>query len=291
MFYKLFEYLNENTTLPGMRVGEYISFRSAAAIITSLLISIFFGKRIIRFLRRQQIGEEIRDLGLQGQLEKRGTPTMGGIIIILAMFVPVLLFGDLSNVYIQLMLISTLWLGFIGGLDDYIKVFRHNKEGLNGRFKIVGQVGLGIIVGTTMWLSDDIVIHEKNFETKQYTITDVTTGEVVKDYTTKQVVSTTSEKTTKTSIPFLKDTMLDYKVITGGNETLAWLLYIVVAIFVITAVSNGANLTDGIDGLLTGVSVPIVLVLGILAYLSGHIVYSDYLNIICIPAYLLAYPR
>ncbi len=283
MFYKLFEYLNENTTLPGMRVGEYISFRSAAAIITSLLISIFFGKRIIRFLRRQQIGEEIRDLGLQGQLEKRGTPTMGGIIIILAMFVPVLLFGDLSNVYIQLMLISTLWLGFIGGLDDYIKVFRHNKEGLNGRFKIVGQVGLGIIVGTTMWLSDDIVIHEKNFETKQYTITDVTTGEVVKDYTTKQVVSTTSEKTTKTSIPFLKDTMLDYKVITGGNETLAWLLYIIVAIFVITAVSNGANLTDGIDGLLTGVSVPIVLVLGILAYLSGHIVYSDYLNIMYIP--------
>ncbi len=283
MFYKLFEYLNENTTLPGMRVGEYISFRSAAAIITSLLISIFFGKRIIRFLRRQQIGEEIRDLGLQGQLEKRGTPTMGGIIIILAMFVPVLLFGDLSNVYIQLMLISTLWLGFIGGLDDYIKVFRHNKEGLNGRFKIVGQVGLGIIVGTTMWLSDDIVIHEKNFETKQYTITDVTTGEVVKDYTTKQVISTTSEKTTKTSIPFLKDTMLDYKVITGGNETLAWLLYIIVAIFVITAVSNGANLTDGIDGLLTGVSVPIVLVLGILAYLSGHIVYSDYLNIMYIP--------
>ena len=283
MFYKLFEYLNENTSLPGMRVGEYLSFRSAAAIITSLLISIFFGKRIIRFLRRQQIGEEIRDLGLQGQLEKRGTPTMGGIIIILAMFVPVLLFGDLSNIYIQLMLISTLWLGFIGGLDDYIKVFRHNKEGLNGRFKVVGQVGLGIIVGTTMWLSDDIVIHEKNFETKQYTVTDVTTGEVVNDYTQKHVISTTPEKTTKTSIPFLKDTMLDYKVITGGNETLAWLLYIVIAIFVITAVSNGANLTDGIDGLLTSVSVPIVLVLGVLAYLSGHIVYSDYLNIMYIP--------
>ena len=283
MFYKLFEYLNENTTLPGMRVGEYLSFRSGAAIITSLLISIFFGKRIIRFLRRQQIGEEIRDLGLQGQLEKRGTPTMGGIIIILAMFVPVLLFGDLSNIYIQLMLISTLWLGFIGGLDDYIKVFRHNKEGLNGRFKIVGQVGLGIIVGTTMWLSEDIVIHEKAFETKTYTVTDVTTGEVINDYTQKNVISTTPQKTTKTSIPFLKDTMLDYKYITGGNDTLAWLLYIVVAIFVITAVSNGANLTDGIDGLLTSVSVPIVLVLGILAYLSGHIVYSDYLNIMYIP--------
>ena len=283
MFYKLFEYLNENTTLPGMRVGEYLSFRSVAAIITSLLISIIFGKRIIRFLRRQQIGEEIRDLGLQGQLEKRGTPTMGGIIIILAMVVPVLLFGDLSNVYIQLMLISTLWLGFIGGLDDYIKVFRHKKEGLNGRFKVVGQVGLGIIVGTTMWLSEDIVIHEKIFETKQYTITDVTTGEVVNDYTQRHVISTTPEKTTKTSIPFLKDTMLDYNIITGGNDTLAWLLYIVVAIFVITAVSNGANLTDGIDGLLTGVSVPIVLVLGILAYLSGHIIYSDYLNIMYIP--------
>ena len=283
MFYKLFEYLNENTSLPGMRVGEYLSFRSAAAIITSLLISIFFGKRIIRFLRRQQIGEEIRDLGLQGQLEKRGTPTMGGIIIILAMVVPVLLFGDLSNVYIQLMLISTLWLGFIGGLDDYIKVFRHNKEGLNGRFKVVGQVGLGIIVGTTMWLSEDIVIHEKIFETKQYTITDVTTGEVINDYTQRHVISTTPEKTTKTSIPFLKDTMLDYNLITGGNDTLAWLLYIVIAIFVITAVSNGANLTDGIDGLLTGVSVPIVLVLGILAYLSGHIIYSDYLNIMYIP--------
>ena len=283
MFYEIFQYLNDNTTLPGMRVGEYLSFRSAAAIITSLLISIFFGKRIIRFLRRQQIGEDIRDLGLQGQLEKKGTPTMGGIIIILAMFVPVLLFGDLHNVYIQLMLISTLWLGFIGGLDDYIKVFRHNKDGLKGRFKIVGQVGLGIIVGTTMWLSDDIVIHEKIFETKQYTITDVNTGEVVKDYTEKQVISTTPQKTTKTSIPFLKDTMLDYKVITGGNDTLAWILYIIVAIFVITAVSNGANLTDGIDGLLTGVSVPIVLVLGILAYLSGHIIYSDYLNIMYIP--------
>ncbi len=283
MLYDIFQYLNENTTLPGMRVGEYLSFRSAAAVITSLLISIFFGKRIIRFLRRQQIGEDIRDLGLHGQLEKKGTPTMGGIIIILAMFVPVLLFGDLSNVYIQLMLISTLWLGFIGGLDDYIKVFRHNKDGLKGRFKIVGQVGLGVIVGTTMWLSEDIVIHEKTFETKQYTITDITTGEVVKDYTEKQVISTTPEKTTKTSIPFLKDTMLDYKAITGGNETLAWLLYILVAIFVITAVSNGANLTDGIDGLLTGVSVPIVLVLGILAYLSGHIIYSDYLNIMYIP--------
>lgn len=283
MLYKLFEYLNNNTDLPGMRIGEYISFRSAAAIILSLLIAIFFGKRIIRFLKRKQIGEDIRDLGLEGQLQKRGTPTMGGIIIILAVLIPVLLFGDLENVYIQLMLISTLWLGFIGGLDDYIKVFRHNKEGLKGRFKIVGQVGLGIIVGTTMWLSDDIVIHEKTFETNNYTIIDNETGREVDSYTQKVVVSTTAEKSSKTSIPFLKDTELDYKMLTGGNDTLAWLLYIIVAIFVITAVSNGANLTDGIDGLLTGVSVPIVLVLGILAYLSGHIIYSDYLNIMYIP--------
>ena len=283
MLYWLFRYLNENTDLAGMRVGEYISFRSAAAIILSLLIAIFAGKHIIRMLRRKQIGEDIRDLGLEGQLQKKGTPTMGGIIIILSLIIPVLLFGNLSNVYVQLMIISTLWLGFLGGLDDYIKVFRHNKEGLKGKFKIVGQVGLGIIVGTTMWLSDDIVIREKSFETYTYTITDDRTGEVVDSYTDRRVISTTPEKSLKTSIPFLKDTMLDYKVFTGNNETLAWLLYIVMAIFVITAVSNGANLTDGIDGLLTGVSVPIVLVLGILAYLSGHIIYSDYLNIMYIP--------
>ena len=283
MIYELFSYLNKNTDLPGMRIGEYLSFRAGAAIIVSLLIAIVFGKHVIRLLRRKQIGEEIRDLGLEGQLQKKGTPTMGGIIIIMAVLIPVLLFGDLSNIYTQLMLISTVWLGFIGGLDDYIKVFRHNKEGLNGRFKVFGQVGLGIIVGTTMWLSSDIVIHEKEFATKQYDIVDAQTNKVVDTIEQRQVVSTTPVKTTKTSIPFLKDTALDYKDITGGNDTLAWLLYIAVAIFVITAVSNGANLTDGIDGLLTGVSVPIVMVLGMLAYLSGHIVYSDYLNIMYIP--------
>jgi phospho-N-acetylmuramoyl-pentapeptide-transferase len=283
MLYELFKYLNLNTDLPGMRVGEYLSFRAGAAIIISLLIAIFFGKYVIRILRRKQIGEDIRDLGLEGQLQKKGTPTMGGIIIIMAVLIPVLLFADLSNTYIQLMIMTTIWLGLIGGLDDYIKVFRHKKEGLNGRFKVFGQVGLGIIVGTTMWISTDIVVHEKEFETKQYEIVDNETGNVVDTIEERQVVSTSPVKTTKTSIPFLKDTALDYKDITGGNETLAWLLYIIVAIFVITAVSNGANLTDGIDGLLTGVSVPIVLVLGILAYLSGHIVYSDYLNIMYIP--------
>ena len=265
-----------------MRIGDYLSFRSGAAIILSLLIAIMFGKRIIRYLRRKQIGEDIRDLGLEGQLQKKGTPTMGGIIIILSVLVPVLLFGDLTNIYIQLLLISTIWLGFIGGLDDYIKVFRHNKEGLNGRFKIVGQVGLGIIVGTTMWLSQDIVIHEKSFETKRFEVVDQTSGEV-NHHVVKVVASTTPDKSAKTSIPFLKDTELNYNIFTGGNDTWAWFVYILIAIFVITAVSNGANLTDGIDGLLTSVSVPIVLVLGVLAYLSGHLIYSDYLNIMYLP--------
>lgn len=282
MIYWLLNYLHENTDLPGMRIGDYLSFRSGAAIILSLLIAIMFGKRIIRYLRRKQIGEDIRDLGLEGQLQKKGTPTMGGIIIILSVLVPVLLFGDLTNIYIQLLLISTIWLGFIGGLDDYIKVFRHNKEGLNGRFKIVGQVGLGIIVGTTMWLSQDIVIHEKSFETKKFDVVDQTSGEVNR-HVVKVVTSTTPDKSAKTSIPFLKDTELNYNIFTGGNDSWAWFVYILVAIFVITAVSNGANLTDGIDGLLTSVSVPIVLVLGVLAYLSGHLIYSDYLNIMYLP--------
>jgi len=280
MFYSIFKYLDEATDLPGMGMFQYISFRSAAAIILSLLIAIVFGKRIIRLLQRKQIGEEVRDLGLQGQLQKKGTPTMGGIIIILAVVVPVLLFGKLSNIYIQLMLVSTVWLGLIGGLDDYIKVFRHNKEGLNGRFKIVGQVGLGIIVGSVMWLSNDIVVCDKVVETE--TVTYVEDGRT-ETFDDERVISTTPKKTTETSIPFMKNTELNYNVFTGGNDTAAWVLYILVAIFIITAVSNGANLTDGLDGLLTGVSVPIVLVLGILAYLSGHIVYSDYLNIMYIP--------
>ncbi len=280
MFYSIFKYLDHATDLPGMGMFQYISFRSAAAIILSLLIAIVFGKRIINMLRRKQIGEDIRDLGLEGQLQKKGTPTMGGIIIILAVVVPVLLFGKLSNVYIQLMLVSTLWLGFIGGLDDYIKVFRHNKQGLNGRFKVVGQVGLGIIIGTMMWASDDIVVRDKEVETQ--TVQYIEDGRV-SSFDQERVISTTPKKSTETTIPFMKNSELNYNVFTGGNDTAAWILYILVAIFIITAVSNGANLTDGLDGLLTGVSVPIVLVLGILAYLSGHIVYSDYLNIMYIP--------
>ena len=282
MLYHLFRYLDEAYDLPGSGMFQYISFRAAAAIILSLLIVIIFGRSIIDFLRRKQIGEEIRDLGLLGQLQKKGTPTMGGVIILVAILVPMLLFGKLDNVYIQLLLVSTVWLGLIGGLDDYIKVFRHRKEGLKGRFKIVGQVGLGVIVGTTMWLSPDIVVREKVTQPVQtvYLNEDGTVLETVQRHV---VVSSESLKTTQTTIPFVKNNEFDYGWLTGGNSVATWILYVLVAIFVVTAVSNGANLTDGLDGLATGVSVPIVAVLGVLAYLSGHIVYADYLNIMYIP--------
>ena len=283
MLYHLFKYLDEVYDLPGSGMFQYISFRAAAAIILSLLIVIIFGRKIIDFLRRKQIGEEIRDLGLQGQLQKKGTPTMGGVIILVAILVPMLLVGKLDNIYIQLMLVSTVWLGFIGGLDDYIKVFRHRKEGLKGRFKIVGQVGLGIIVGTTMWLSPEIVVREKVTQPVE-TVYLNEDGTEVGSVQRNVVLNSESRKTTQTTIPFVKNNEFDYGWLTGGNETATWLLYVLVAIFVVTAVSNGANLTDGLDGLATGVSVPIVAVLGVLAYLSGHIVYADYLNIMYIPA-------
>ena len=282
MLYHLFKYLDEAYNLPGSGMFQYLSFRAAAAVILSLLIVIIFGRRIIDFLRRKQIGEEIRDLGLQGQLQKKGTPTMGGVIILIAILVPMLLVGNLGNVYVRLMLVSTVWLGLIGGLDDYIKVFRHRKEGLKGRFKIVGQVGLGVIVGTTMWLSPDIVVREKVTQPEQTVYTDAD-GTVVGSVQRNVVLSSESLKTTQTTIPFVKNNEFDYGWLTGGNSTATWLLYVLVAIFVVTAVSNGANLTDGLDGLATGVSVPIVAVLGVLAYLSGHIVYADYLNIMYIP--------
>ena len=282
MLYHLFRYLDEAYDLPGSGMFQYISFRAAAAIILSLLIVIIFGRSIIDFLRRKQIGEEIRDLGLQGQLQKKGTPTMGGVIILVAILVPMLLFGKLDNVYIQLLLVSTVWLGLIGGLDDYIKVFRHRKEGLKGRFKIVGQVGLGVIVGTTMWLSPDIVVREKVTQPVQ-TVYLNENGTVLETVQRHVVVSSESLKTTQTTIPFVKNNEFDYGWLTGGNSVATWILYVLVAIFVVTAVSNSANLTDGLDGLATGVSVPIVAVLGVLAYLSGHIVYADYLNIMYIP--------
>ena len=282
MLYHLFRYLDEAYDFPGSGMFQYISFRAAAAIILALLIVIIFGRTIIDFLRRKQIGEEIRDLGLEGQLQKRGTPTMGGVIILIAILIPTLLFGRLDNVYVQLMLVSTVWLGLIGGLDDYIKVFRHRKEGLKGRFKIVGQVGLGIIVGTTMWLSGDIVVREKTTQPVETVYYDAD-GTVVQTVQRNVLIDSESTKTTKTTIPFVKNNEFDYGWLTGGDNTLMWLLYVLVAIFVVTAVSNGANLTDGLDGLATGVSVPIVAMLGVLAYLSGHIVYADYLNIMYIP--------
>ena len=242
MLYSLFRYLDEAYDIPGSGMFQYISFRSALAVILALLITIIFGRSIIRMLRRHQIGEEIRDLGLEGQLSKRGTPTMGGVLILLAVLVPTLLVGRLDNIYVQLMLVSTVWLGCIGFLDDYIKTFRHKKEGLKGRFKIVG-------------------------------VTQVQ----------RSVIDSEPQKVANTTIPFVKDNEFDYGWVVGGDELMTWILYIVVAIFIVTAVSNGANLTDGLDGQLTLVSVPIVIVLGALAYLSGHIIYADYLNIMYIP--------
>lgn len=284
MLYPLFKYLNETFDLPGAGMFQYISFRAALAIIIALLIVIFIGKPIIRALQRHQIGESIRDLGLQGQLDKKGTPTMGGVLILLAILIPILLVGRLDNIYIVLMIVSTIWCGAIGFLDDYIKVFRHNKEGLNGRFKIVGQVGLGIIVGSVMCFSEAVVVRDHiTTPVEEQVVTTTESGDELVTTVQQIRIEPTESKTTKTTIPFIKDNEFDYGWMVGGNRTLAWILYVVVAIFVVTAVSNGANLTDGLDGLLTGVSAPIVFVLGILAYLSGHVVYADYLNIMYIP--------
>lgn len=282
MLYSLFRYLDEAYDIPGSGMFQYISFRSALAVILALLITIIFGRSIIRMLRRHQIGEEIRDLGLEGQLSKRGTPTMGGVLILLAVLVPTLLVGRLDNIYVQLMLVSTVWLGCIGFLDDYIKTFRHRKEGLKGRFKIVGQVGLGIIVGSVMCFSQDVVVREKIDGPVEVTYTDEA-GQTVVTQVQRSVIDSEPQKAANTTIPFVKDNEFDYGWVVGGDELMTWILYIVVAIFIVTAVSNGANLTDGLDGQLTLVSVPIVIVLGALAYLSGHIIYADYLNIMYIP--------
>ena len=282
MLYSLYRNLDMNYDNPGSGMFQYISFRAAVAVILALLITIFFGRSIIRALQRHQIGEEIRDLGLEGQLSKKGTPTMGGVIILLAVLVPVLLVGRLDNVYVLLMLVSAVWLGFIGFLDDYIKTFRHKKEGLKGKFKVVGQVGLGVIVGAVMCFSQEVVIREKVSAPSETIYVDEA-GQTVVTQTQRAVMDPTPQKTTKTTIPFIKNNEFDYGWIVGGNGLLTLLLYIGVAIFVVTAVSNGANLTDGLDGLLTTVSVPIVMVLGVLAYLSGHIIYADYLNIMYIP--------
>ena len=272
MFYYLFEYLENTYQLPGAGVFQYISFRAALAVITSLLVSMVFGGRIINLIRKQQIGEEVRSLGLAGEDAKRGTPTMGGLIILAAILIPTLLFAKLDNIYVIIMLISTVWLGTIGFLDDYIKVFKKDKEGLAGRFKILGQVGLGLIVGATLYFHYGITIKEKidapvSIETEQVF------GEEI--------------KSTKTTIPFVKNNEFDYEVVLswmGENAaSLTWIVFILMVIFVVTAVSNGANMTDGLDGLATGTSAIIGATLGILAYVSGNVFFADYLNIMYIP--------
>lgn len=264
---------------------QYITFRSACAVILSLLIATVVGKRIIRILQKQQVGEEIRDLGLEGQMQKKGTPTMGGVIILLAILVPVVLFARLDNVYIQLMIVSTIWLGLIGFLDDYIKVFRKHKEGLKGRFKVIGQVGLGLIVGVTLYVSDDVLIREKVSISEVGVVTSTVDEGFVSE--TNQTVLTKDIKSTKTTIPFFKNNEFDYAwfgaLFGDYAEEIGWIVFIIITIVIVTAVSNGANLTDGLDGLATGTSAIVGATLGVLAYVSGNMVYADYLNIMYIP--------
>lgn len=280
MLYYLFKYLEDTYNLPGAGLFGYITFRAAIAILLSLAISTIYGKRIILFLQRKQMGETIRDLGLQGQAEKAGTPTMGGLIIILATLVPVLLFAKLDNIYIILLIITTVWMGIIGFLDDYKKKMKRDKEGLKGRYKVIGQVGLGIIIGATMFFHQDIVIKEEKVIAAGEQQIEITQGDEVAQFQDQQ-------KSLKTTIPFLKNNELDYaKLITWINpnwKKYAWIIFIPIVIFIITAVSNGANLTDGIDGLAAGTSAIAVLTLGIFAFVSGNIIFSDYLNIMYIP--------
>ena len=277
MLYYLFDYLN-TLDLPGAGLFQYISFRAGLAATVSLLITITFGKNLISFLRRKQVGEDIRDLGLEGQIQKKGTPTMGGLIIIAAILVPTLLLAKLDNIYVILLVVSTCWLGLIGFLDDYIKVFRKNKEGLAGRFKIVGQVGLGIIVGLTLYFHDDVVIREvASGQLPNFKIEDFSEG-------IDEKVVYTDVKSMRTTVPFVKDNELDYsKILPFIPEDYTWIIYVGVVILIITAVSNGANITDGIDGLAAGTSGIIALTLAVFAYVSGRIDFSNYLNIMYIP--------
>ncbi len=285
MLYYLFQYLDKAFDFPGAGVFQYISFRAALALITSLIISLIFGKRIIEFIRRKQIGETIRELGLEGQTQKKGTPTMGGIIIIAAIVIPTLLFAKVLNVYIVLMLISTVWLGGIGFLDDYIKVFKKNKEGLKGKFKIVGQVGIGLIVGCVLYFHPDVVVKERitHNDKSLWTNSIPSAAQALRipKYSEAPV------KTLKTTIPFVKNNELDYGYFVSWlcDDCLkyGWLIFIPMVILIVTAVSNGANITDGIDGLAAGTSAIIGTVLGILAYVSGNTVFADYLNIMYIP--------
>jgi len=286
MLYYLFEYLNK-LNFPGAGMFSYISFRSAMAVITSLIISLLIGKRVIGYLQRKQVGEVIRELDLEGKYRKTGTPSMGGIIILTSIVVPTLLFAKLDNVYVILMLLTTVWLGIIGFLDDYIKIFRKNKEGLAGKFKIVGQIILGLIVGLTLFLSDDAIIMEK------VNISDLSSREKVElldvapPYPDQDEVAM-ERKSTKTTIPFVKNNEFNYSwlvafVPRNQRQIWTWIVFVAVVIFIVTAVSNGVNLTDGLDGLATGTSAITGTALGILAYVSSNVIYADYLNIMYIP--------
>lgn len=284
MLYYLFDYLNREFDFPGAGVFQYISFRTGMAMILSLVISLIFGKRIIGYLRRKQVGETIRELGLEGQSAKQGTPTMGGLIILAAILGPTFLFAKVFNIYILLMIITTVWMGLIGFVDDYIKVFKKDKEGLKGKFKILGQVGLGLIVGYTMYFSSEIVVREK-IPAEEHGLSRYESFEESEKNSSYYVAR--EIKSTKTNVPFYKNNEFDYakllQFLGDGFEKYAFWIFIPIVILIITAVSNGANITDGLDGLATGTSAIIGAALGILAYLSGNMVFADYLNIVYIP--------
>jgi phospho-N-acetylmuramoyl-pentapeptide-transferase len=287
MLYYLFQYLHDELKFPGAGVFQYISFRAALALITSLVISLLFGKKIIGILLKKQVGETVRDLGLEGQKVKQGTPTMGGLIILAAILIPTLLFARLFNVYVIIMIVTTIWLGIIGFIDDYIKVFKKDKEGLAGRFKILGQVGLGVIIGVTLYWNPNVVVKER--VNKESIVVEHHTSNLIEDVRASEnaLYSAVPVKSTKTTIPFVKNHEFDYaffiKWIGPNYHKYAWLIFIPFVILIITAVSNGANITDGIDGLATGTSAIIGATLGILAYVSGNTVFANYLNIMYIP--------
>lgn len=276
MLYYLFDYLDKHSDFPGAGVFQYITFRSAMALILSLMISTIYGKKIINFLRNQQVGETIRELGLEGQTQKAGTPTMGGLIIIVATLIPVLLFTKLNNIYVILLVVTTLWMGTIGFIDDYIKIFKKDKQGLKGIFKVIGQVGLGLIVGSVLYFHPGVTVREKSTTPITFNQSQSVISEQAKEV-----------KSTTTTIPFVKNNELEYaqilKPFTDDYQKWAWLVFIPIVIFIITAVSNGANLTDGIDGLAAGTSAISVLALGIFAFISGNIILSSYLNVMYIP--------
>jgi len=276
MLYYLFDYLEIQFHFPGASVFQFITFRAAAAFIISLLVSAIYGKKIIFFLQKLQVGEPIRDLGLEGQVQKTGTPTMGGIIIILATLIPVFLLAKLNNIYIVILIITTLWMGLIGFLDDYIKVFKKDKGGLKGKFKVLGQVGLGIIVGSMLYFNEGVTIKEQ-----------LPIAEQVVNESGRKIVFGAAHKSTKTTVPFLKDNELDYSkalsFLGDGYEKYGWIVFIFITVFIVTGISNGANLTDGIDGLAAGTSAIMVLTLAVFAWVSGNIIFADYLDVMYIP--------